>query len=213
MEDLSLQLKELRAGVDKDVLAIVGEGIKELTNSDIYTTSLQVGDIAPTFILENQSGEAISSAELLKEGVIIVTWYRGAWCPFCNMQLRALQKALPDFKHRGATLLAISPQKPDGSLSVKERNELEFEVLSDTTNRVAKSFGIVFKLTEKLSYHYKNTFGIDLEEYNGTTTDELPLAATYVIDRFGVIRYAYLNTDHTERSEPSEIIAILDTID
>lgn len=209
---LDQQLEDLLQTVPKDVLKIVNVGIKALTESDIVANAVKVGDKAPEFSLSNHKGDTVTLSKVLETGPVVLTWYRGAWCPFCNMQLRNLQRLLPEFNSYGANLLALSPEKPDGSLSVKEKNDLEFEVLSDFDNVVAKKYGIVFKLSEELSHHYKATFGIDLESYNGTLSDELPLAATYLIDQQGVVRYACLSTDHTKRAEPSDIINVLSKI-
>lgn len=206
---LDQQLEALLKTVQKDVLEIVNKGIKELAEGGIIVKAINVGDKAPEFSLSNHKGDTISLSKMLESGPVVLTWYRGAWCPFCNMQLRNLQRLLPQFNSYGVTLVALSPEKPDGSLSVKEQNELEFEVLSDFDNVVAKKYGIVFKLSEELSHHYKATFQINLEGCNGTLSDELPLAATYVINQQGIVRYAYLDVDHTKRAEPADIIDVI----
>ncbi len=184
--------------------AAYARGIQEVAESGIYDHAKNVGDNAPDFELKNASGKKVSLYELLKNGPVVLTWYRGGWCPYCNITLSALQQRLADFKAVGATLVALTPELPDSSLSTKERNELEFEVLSDTDNKVAKEYGIVFSLNNKVAEYYNNGFG--LANYNGNTNNELPLAATYVIDTHGVIRYAFLDADYTNRAEPDSLL-------
>lgn len=109
-------------------------------------------------------------------------------------------------------MIALTPEKPDGSLTVKEKNGLEFDVLSDYHNDVARTYGIVFKLGKEVSDLYKNTFGLNLEAYNESDSDELPIPATYVIDSLGMVRYAFLNADYMQRADPKEIIEVLKKI-
>jgi peroxiredoxin len=171
--------------------------------------AILLGDKAPDFTLNNQLGVDVNLYKLLEKGPVVLTWYRGLWCPYCNLHLQYLQRSLPEIKVLGANLLALTPEKPDGSLSLKEKYDLEFEVLSDIDNKVAKDYGIVFKLIDEVSDLYKNTFKLDLEAYNNTGSDELPIPATYVIDKSGVVRYAYVNPDYTQRANPEDIINAL----
>ena len=136
-----------------------------------------------------------------------MTFYRGGWCPYCNLTLARLQKELPKFKAAGATLIALSPERPDSSLTTADKNELEFEILSDAGNGVARAYGVVFTLTNDVARSYQEGFG--LHEYNGDASNELPLAATYVIGTDGVITYAFLHADYRERAEPRDILAAL----
>ena len=134
----------------------------------------------------------------------MLTWYRGGWCPYCNLTLRALQQALPEIKAQGATLLTLTPEVPDESLSTAEKNELEFEVLSDVHNKVGKLYGVVFKLEENVAQAYQN--GFNLHAYNGDDSDELPMGATYIIGTNGIIKWAFLDADYRNRAEPSDIV-------
>lgn len=149
----------------------------------------------------------MSLNDYLTQGPVVLTWYRGGWCPYCNITLRALQQSVLEFKAEGTSLLALTLELPDKSLSTQERNELEFEVLTDRNNEVARQYGLVFKLTPEVSELYKKNFS--LEEYNGNDSDELPLAATYVIDQQGLIRYAFLDAEYRHRAEPQQIIKVL----
>ena len=185
-------------------------GVESVADSDILQQAKNEGDQAIEFTLSNAQGRSVSLAEYLKQGPVVLTWYRGGWCPYCNITLRALQQALPKIKAEGANLLALTPELPDKSLSTQEKNELEFEVLTDQDNQVAREYGLVFKLTLEVSELYKRN--LSLSEYNGNDSDELPLAATYVIDQKGEIRYAFLDAEYRHRAEPEQIIEVLQSI-
>ena len=186
---------------------IYDEGLKGLEKSKIISNALQGGNIAPDFELPNAVGKKVKLYDFLKAGPVILTWYRGGWCPYCNITLQYLQKALSDFKKENANLLALTPELPDSSLSTKEKNNLEFEVLSDIGNAIGKKYGVVYKLTPEVTEIYLN--GFDLYGYNGDESNELPLAGTYIINQSGVIIYAFLDVDYRKRAEPVEIIKVL----
>lgn len=171
------------------------------------------------------TGSTLSDAELLDphgistslygalgEDWAVVVFYRGAWCPFCNIALRTYQSELLSvLERRGVALLAISPQKPDGSLSMKEKDELSFAVLSDPGNQVAREVGILTTpspdaLAAQLSH------GLDLREVNADGTATLPMPTTLIVDRDHVVRWVDVHPDYTTRSEPEEILAALDTL-
>jgi peroxiredoxin len=165
-----------------------------MAESNLLTYALQVGDVAENFTLGNASGKKVTLYDALKNGPVILMWYRGGWCPYCNMTLHHMQKALPEFKKYGAHLLALSPEVPDSSITTKEKNKLEFEVLSDLDNTVARKYKVVYKLTDDVAAGYEASFG--LSTYNGNKSAELPLAATSIIGRDHVIKYAFLNVDY-----------------
>jgi len=183
------------------------EGIETVAKSGVLEKAMQVGDNAPNFELTNARGEKISLAAQLKKGPVVLTWYRGGWCPYCNITLNHLQKELPNFQKLGANLLALSPELPDSSISTKEKNELTFEVLSDIGNKVARDYGVVYKLPDPVAEAYQN--GFDLHKYNGDESDELPLSATYVIAQDGTIKFAFLDAEYRNRAEPADIIQVL----
>jgi len=199
---------EFSISASDEIKAIYGAGVQAVRDSGIESSAKNTGDEAPAFTLQNASGSEVSLASLLSEGPVVLTWYRGGWCPYCNITLRALQEQLPAFTERGATLVALTPEVPDKSLSTKEKNELTFEVLTDLNNEVAKRYGVVFELTNEVHEIYNDKFSFD--SFNGNEDGELPLAATYVIGTDGVIRYAFLDSDYTRRAEPAEILAALD---
>ena len=170
------------------------------------------GDIFPNFILGNQSGDEVQLIDLTAKGPVVVTFYRGGWCPYCNFELRAYQNVLDQITDAGAKLVAISPELPDASLTTIEKNELKFTVLSDPEAEFAKSLGIVFTLPDSLKPIYAE-FGIDVEQHNGPGKFDLPLAATFVIGRDGKVVFVDVNADYTYRAEPSDIVDILASID
>lgn len=183
------------------------EGIAAVSNSGILRKAMQVGEVAPDFVLNNALGNPVALSDYLKQGKVVLTWYRGGWCPYCNMTLQQLQKEVPNFKANGANLLALTPELPDKSMGTVEKNSLQFEVLSDIGNNVARSYGIVFKLTDAVAEIYNASFGMG--NYNGDDTQELPLAATYIIGQDGKIQYAFLDADYRNRAEPSDLTAFL----
>lgn len=186
---------------------ITADGIASVIQAGVLENALSLGDKAPNFTLKNALNQPVSLYDELKNGPVVLTWYRGGWCPYCNITLQYLQKKLPEFKQLNATLLALTPELPDNSLNTSEKNNLEFSVLSDIGNKVAKEYGVVFTLTNEVASIYQASFG--LHEMNGDNSNELPLAATYVIDTNGVIQYAFLAADYRKRAEISEIISAL----
>lgn len=180
----------------------------KLVAAQIERNALGVGADAPDFSLPATNGEQVQLRDLLARGPVVLTFYRGDWCPYCNLQLRTYQKALPQINAHGATLVAVSPQLPDGSLTMAEKNELSFPVLSDVGNTVARRYGLVFAIDDETREKYL-AMNIDLERSNGDDRWELPMPGTFVIDRSGVIRLAFVTPDYTQRLEPAEIIAAL----
>jgi peroxiredoxin len=182
--------------------------IHELTNSGITKTALQVNDKVIDFELNNALGKTVKLSVLLQKGPVILTWYRGGWCPYCNIQLQYMQRYLPQFKKEGAILVALTPELPDKSLDTKEKNELKFEILTDLNNDVARKFGIVFTLNNELVKIYNGR----LKTFNGVETNELPIPATYVIGQDYLIKYAFVDSNHRLRAEPTDILSVLKTL-
>jgi peroxiredoxin len=186
----------------------IHDWIEELSASGIVGQSLQVGQTAPSFALPNAHGQTVTLSDLLASGPVVVTFYRGAWCPFCNMALRAYQGILPEIKALGASFVAISPQRPDNSLTQTEKEHLGYEVLSDQGNAVARQFGIVYKLGDAMN-QVSAGFGVDITQFNGDDSRELPLPGTFVVDQSGTIRFAQAFADHSQRTEPAAILEAL----
>jgi len=179
---------------------------KKLEDAVISKDALQIGDSAKDFNLPNAVGKNISLDAVLEENdFAVVSFYRGTWCAYCNLELKALQDRNNELKELGAKLVAISPQSPDASLTTQEKNELTFEVLSDTNNVIAKEYGLVFSLEEELRPIYLS-FGINIPENNDDDSYEIPMPATYVINKNKEILFSFIDEDYTKRCEPQDII-------
>jgi len=176
-----------------------------------FPHALAVGDRAPDFELPNAHGHRIRLAYELERGSVVLTFYRGAWCPFCNLQLRSLQQALPQIEALGASLVAISPQLPGGSRSMIDKNALTFEVLSDLQSHVASDYGITFTLAPTDQTLFLEV-GNDLRRANGDSRWVLPAPATFVIAADGTIHLARVDSDYTTRINPDEILSALGAI-
>ncbi len=203
----SLQEKML-PGIPEPVLQDLLDSTERLGQTGIADRALQVGDELPHFVLPNAVGKQVSSEALLRDGPLVISFYRGGWCPYCNLELHALQQALPEIEAQGATLLAITPETPDHSLSTKEKHGLQFEVLTDVGNDVARKLGLVFALEDTIREHY-TVFGFALPDYNGDESWELPIPATLVIACDGRVAWRFVDADYTKRGEPSEVVAAL----
>jgi peroxiredoxin len=174
-------------------------------------TAIGLDDRAPDFTLPDALGKPVFLGDLLRVGPVVVTFYRGGWCPYCNLQLRAYQAALPELTALGACLVAISPQLPDGSLSTAEANELTFDVLSDVGNAVARRYGLVWTLPEELRAALRSS-NKALPAINGDESWELPIPATYVIARDGRVVLAAIDADYRTRLEPDAILTALKSL-
>jgi peroxiredoxin len=214
-----MSLKAELAAFRSEFLATVAPEIRdamvradmELAASGIAQRTLKAGDQAPDFRLPDARGGFVRLKDLLAAGPVVLSFYRGGWCPYCNLALRALQKALPEITRLSAKLVAVSPQTPDESLSTVEKNELAFSVLSDVGSATAKSFGIAYDLAEELRPIYARS-GHALPQKNGDESWVLPIPATYVIDRDGTITLAFVDVDYRNRLEPAEILAALQSL-
>ena len=209
LQDIENFQKEFFPNIPEDALQVMKRTSAELLAKKLEDKAVKAGDAIPAFTLTDATGKQVSSDQILNGGPTVISFYRGGWCPFCNLELQALQKVLPEIKANNATLLAISPELPNNSLTTQEKYELEFPVLSDPDNRVAKKFGLVFELGRELVSLYKENFDVDLVAINGMEKVELPIPATYVVDREGVIQYAFVDADYTKRAEPDEILKVL----
>ena len=184
----------------------------ELIASGAAERALRAGDQAPEFTLKDAAGHEVSSRDLLAQGPLVVTFYRGVWCPYCNMDLQALQEALPAISEHGAELLAISPQTQSNSHKSQHDNKITFPILSDPGNEVAARFGLRFTLPDFLIALYRDTSKNDLSRTNGDSSWTLPMPARYVIGTDGVIAYAEVNPDYTRRPDPEELLPVLSAL-
>ncbi|MFF7167096.1 peroxiredoxin-like family protein [Streptomyces sp. NPDC008086] len=197
--------------IPAEVRQIMRRAGQELADSGQADRALTVGAQAPRFRLPTATGQTVVLDDLLTGGPVVLTFYRGAWCPYCNIALRSLQQHHEAITARGAHLVAVSPQIPDESLTLTEKHELAFDVLSDIGSDTAKSYGLAFDLPDDLAAVY-DKLGFDLQRVNDGHPRTLPLPATYVIDRDGLIRWAFVTADYTTRAEPADILAALDAL-
>jgi peroxiredoxin len=212
--NLSQQLAEYLAGwmqrVPADRRAAMERHIAHLSESGIGKRAKRVGDAAPNIVLPDVHGRSLDVSRLLAQGPVVVTFYRGGWCPFCNLELKAYQDVLPRIAAAGASLVAISPEKPDDTVNTTEKNALTFPVLSDAGHRVGKAFGLVYSFTDELRGVY-DAFKLDIPGTNGTPGDwSLPLAATYVIGTDGRILFADTSVDYRRRIDPLDVLQVLE---
>lgn len=211
---LATALADFKAGfvgrVGADVAMLMDRTSAELAATFARANALAGGQSAPDFSLPDATGRPIRLSDALERGPVILSFYRGGWCPYCNLELRAYQRELARIRALGGDLLAISPQTPDASLSTAEKNELAYPVLSDVGSRVAAQFGIAFELPEELRELYTR-LGHPLPELNGTNDWRLPVPATFVIAATGQVVLAHVDTDYRQRLEPATAIAALRT--
>lgn len=212
MTNLKAEITRLRKGQEESVSAevrrLLQRSIQRIVESGLVESAVGVGEQFPTFSLPNPAGAAVGSEELLEQGHMVVCFYRGGWCPYCNLELRAYQELLGEIRELGANVIAISPQMPDESLMTAAKASLSFEVLSDMGNSLASHLGLVFKLTAPVVELYRSV-GYDLDRINGNSSWILPVPATYVVRKDGIIVDAYVQPDYSIRKEPSEVIEIL----
>jgi peroxiredoxin len=194
--------------VPHSVIATMYRATAELIASGAAQRAKKAGDVAPSFSLKDPEGNIVSSDELLKKGPLVVSFYRGVWCPYCNMELQALEAEKPAFDKYGASLLSISPQTAPNSRKSVRQNKLSFQILSDVKGKVSAAFGLRFNLPDYLVELYKQMKN-DLPAFNDDLSWTLPMPARYVIGRDGVILYSEVNPDYTHRPEPEDMIPVL----
>jgi peroxiredoxin len=211
MKSMSLQRQldsltaKLRAMVPAERLAVVDLAAEELVHSGLANRALKIGDHAPAFELPDGDGMLWRSDDLLRSGPLVIVFFRGRWCAYCNAQLNALQEIHSKIAEGGASLVAISPQTQKHSYMTRDMHKLRFPVLSDAGNQVARKFGLVYRLSPELQAMYESIM-TKLPGYNGDHSWELPLAATYVVQSDGKISYARIDADWRKRPEPGELL-------
>ncbi|WP_034411476.1 peroxiredoxin-like family protein [Derxia gummosa] len=202
-DELSALAARVAGMLPAEASATIERGIAALALAGNHAP--RPGDAIPAFALPDATGAAVTSATLLARGPLLLVFYRGEWCPYCNLLLRALQSRLAEIAAAGATLVAISPQLPEVSWSMARRLALGFPVLSDAGNEVAASFGLRFALDAEHRALYAG-FGVDLASSNGDDSATLPLAAAFLVGADGIVREARVETDYRQRAEPDELI-------
>ena len=209
--ELDAKREQSQAKQSPESKQINEQAMQKLADSGILDQALNVGDTIPEFTLESADRQPASSREFLEKGPLVITFYRGGWCPYCNLALRSLQKSQSDVEAAGATLVAISPETQDKASETRDKDELSYFVLSDPGNKLAAQFGLAFTLDPALQEKYKG-FGAGLPEWNGDESWTLPLPATYVVDQQGKVRWRFVDVDYTKRAEPAEIVAAVQAI-
>lgn len=210
-DEIQTLMGELGTKVPPEMMEQVGAFISRLAYDDVTRNARKVGDAAPNFTLQSSTGQRVTLTELSAAGPVVVLFYRGDWRPFCDLELRAYQHALPEIKARGASLIAISPQSLDRSRTTAESRALGYPVLSDPDNVVAKSYGIAFSMnTAEQELHKK--FGAHIPTINAAKNWDLPAPASFVVDHSGRITWAHVDANYTARAEPAEVLQALNAL-
>lgn len=209
LRDILAERKELIAKyVPAETQAIHAQAVAELKARRLAANALSVGAQAPAFELPDHNGKIASSSDLLPKGRLVLCFIRGRWCPFCVGQMEAMNLILQQIEQDGATLVAISPQTVKQSFFMYDQHKLHFPLLSDAGNKVARQFGLTYRVPASQETVYRRAF-VNLPFTNGDESWELPIPATYVVDRDGTVLYASASEDYTERPEPGDVVQIL----
>ncbi|MEO0412134.1 MAG: peroxiredoxin-like family protein [Pseudomonadota bacterium] len=210
---LKAKLEAFRNGFEKqvpgDALAIMHGATRDLRASGILNNAVGVGSTLPSFSLSNQDGTQVSSDELLARGPLVISFFRGAWCPYCMIELNALSDIASDIRAAGGDIVVISPQTPQKSKAMVEKEGLDLPILSDPGTDYARQLGVSFVLPDALREIYGKLGGFTLPEYNGDESWRLPIPTRLIADQSGKVRYAEVDADYTVRPEPSETLAAL----
>jgi peroxiredoxin len=209
LREIFAERKDLIAKyVPAETQAIHAQAVAELKMRHTSARILPVGAKAPAFELPDHDCKMVSSSDLLAKGPLVLCFIRGRWCPFCVGQMEAMNLVLPEIEQAGATLAALSPQTVRQSFFMHDQHKLRFALLSDAGNKVARQFGLTYRVPQPQEAIYRRAF-VNLPFINGDESWELPIPATYILDRDAIVTYASANEDYTERSEPAEIVAAL----
>jgi peroxiredoxin len=209
LREIFVERKELIAKyVPSETQAVHARAVANLKQQDLASNILPVGSTIPEFRLPDHDGKTVSSSDLLAKGRLVLCFIRGRWCPFCVAQMEAMNLIVPQIEQAGATFAAISPQSVQQSFFMRDQHKLRFPLLSDAGNTVARQFGLTYRIPDEQKAIYQRTF-VNLPFVNGDDSWELPIPATYIIDRDGTVLYASANEDYTERPEPADIVEFL----
>jgi len=210
-DEIAVLQQNMASRIPEHVAGMMRDASETLAQSGLTEQALKAGDTIPDFDLPALADGQIRSSDILKQSPLVISFYRGGWCPYCNLEMQALQRALPDIEQAGGKLVAIAPELPEHAGQTRDAGALTFPLLHDQDNVVARSFGLVFTLPDMLRPVYEG-FGIDLEESQGNDHFELPLPATYIVRPDGVIAFAFVDVDYAQRMEPARIVEILKTL-
>lgn len=213
IREQSDQLKAAAAEqLPPEVVAVFDQSIQDFLEAGVPTESIKVGDLLEPFILDDATGTPVSLDQIVETGPAVIVFYRGGWCPYCNLTLRAYQHGLlPQLETFGARLVAISPQTPDQSLSTAEKDGLEFTVLSDPGSRLAQQIGIAFQQADEVLAAQRQ-LGLDLAQVNAEGATHLPRPTVLIVDQHRRVRFVDVQPDYTARTEVADIVAALNDL-
>lgn len=203
-EQLAEAKNQFTASTPVEALELLERSLRELQDSGNYP-GISIGEKVKDFTATDALGHKVSLYEELSKGPVVLVFYRGSWCPFCNLQLKAYQRILPQIHAVGAQLIAISPQSPDNSLTIIEKQNLSYKVLSDNNGLAAAKYNILYEVPGYLQQILESV-GLNLAEYNSTNRWILPVPATFMIDESAIVRSAYVNPNFMQRMEPADIL-------
>lgn len=210
-KELSTTYNQFLETAPKEISSVINDAVSNFKSVYDPAGAIQPGSAFPQFQLSDATGVKVSLNDLLARGPILISFYRGEWCPFCNLELRALQAHLDEFNQKGVTLVAVSPELPDQSLSTSEKLSLKFPVLSDIGNHLAKQLGLLFPQPESMQTVF-DKFGVDWNQRYGNDNLELPIPATFLVDKEGIVRNSFLNPEYHHRLEPETALQWVDQL-
>lgn len=215
MKSLEQELEKVKVKVygeikPQDLLKFYDEA-EDLVAAEMKDNIIKASDILPEFKLEKKTGEIFSSSELLSTGPLVISFFRGSWCPFCNVEMKALQDILEGLKQRKATLIGITPDTFDKTIEIKQNLGLEYDILHDSNNEYGKKLGIVYELSDYV-IEFAKEMGVDISHYQGTDKFELPIPATIIVDSNSKVLSAFIEPDYTKRMDPEDILVQLDRL-
>ena len=210
-EKLAALKEKIESQIPQEHLNVMHNATQDLFDRNLLANVLKVGEKCPNFTLENQNGEKVNVKDMYKDKPLVITFYRGIWCPYCNLDLENLGEINPTIEKLGAKMITISPELHDYSKSIIKKEKLPYDIFYDFENETADKFGLRFELQEELKATYMK-FGINLERFNGENSWTLPMPARFLIDTDGTIRYAEASPDYTKRPDPDALIEVLKTI-
>lgn len=209
LKDELLKMSQyIRTQIGAEILAIMDKAMADFKAQKLASKGANVGDAFPSAVLFNAHGKEVALEELLMEGPLVVTFYRGGWCPYCNLELKSYQAVLSEIKANGGQLVAITPEPSANTLATSQQNELSFDILTDEENKLAKELGILMFLTEELQNLYGGAH-LDWKAYTINEKIALPIPATFVVGQDGIIIYRFIDEDYTKRAEPEEVLGVL----
>jgi peroxiredoxin len=210
-KELSTVYEQFLETAPKEVSSVINDAVNNFKSVYDPARAIQPGSTFPQFQLTDATGNKVSLNDLLAKGAILVSFYRGEWCPFCNLELRAFQAHLDEFHQKGVTLVAVSPELPDQSLSTSEKLSLKFPVLSDVGNQLAKQLGLLFAQPDSMRTVF-DKLGVDWKQRYGNDDLEVPVPATFLVDQKGIVRNTFVNPEYRYRLEPETALQWIDQI-